>query len=120
MRARRFISRLAAVSFGLGVGWLLTADRGSAASVESGKQAYLRSGCWGCHGTVGQGGVAGPRLAPDPLPPEAFAAIVRTSNRAMPPYRESVLSDQDLADIYAYMQSIPQAADHRTIPLLAR
>jgi ubiquinol-cytochrome c reductase cytochrome c subunit len=98
----------------------MAADRASAASVENGKQAYLRSGCWGCHGTVGQGGAAGPRLAPGPLPPEAFAAIVRTSNRAMPPYRESVLSDQDLADIYSYMQSIPEAADRRTIPLLAR
>jgi cytochrome c len=52
------------------------------------------------------------------MPYETFAAFVRTSNRAMPPYREPVLSDGDLADIYAYMQSIPKPADYKTIPLL--
>jgi hypothetical protein len=36
----------------------------------------------------------------------------------MPPYREAVLSDPDLADIYAYLQSIPAAKDAKDIPLL--
>jgi hypothetical protein len=62
--------------------------------------------------------VAGPKLAPDPMPSEAFVAFVRTTNRRMPPYREPVLPDQDLADIYAYMQSVPKAADYKSIPLL--
>jgi mono/diheme cytochrome c family protein len=89
-----------------------------AASAENGKKVYMAVGCWGCHGMVGQGGVTGPKLAPDPLPYEGFAAFVRTSNRAMPPYREPVLSNSDLADIYAYMQSIPKPADYKSIPLL--
>ena len=89
-----------------------------AASAENGKKVYMQVGCWGCHGTVGQGGVTGPRLAPEPAPYEAFAAVVRTPNRAMPPYREPVLSNADLADIYAYMQSIPKAAEFKSIPLL--
>ena len=58
---------------------------------------------------MGQGGITGPKLAPDPMPVEAFNAYVRTTNRAMPPYREAVLSNEDLADIYAYLQSIPKA-----------
>jgi mono/diheme cytochrome c family protein len=89
-----------------------------AASAENGKKVFMSVGCWQCHGTVGQGGVAGPKLAPDPLPYEGFATFVRTSKRTMPPYREQVLSNGDLADIYAYLQSVPKAADYKSIPLL--
>lgn len=89
-----------------------------AASADKGKAAYMKYGCWGCHGMVGQGAVTGPKLAPDPLPYEGFAAFVRTTNRTMPPYRESVLPETDLADIHAYLQSIPKARDAKTIPLL--
>ena len=92
-----------------------------AASAENGKTAFTKYGCWQCHGTVGQGSVvtsAGKVLADTELPYESFAAFVRTTNRAMPPYREEVLPDQDLADIYAYLKSIPKPADYKTIPLL--
>ena len=70
--------------------------------------------------TAPSGRAASParKLAPDPMPLEAFTAFVRTTNRAMPPYREAVLSNEDLADIYAYLQSIPKPADYKTIPLL--
>ena len=88
-----------------------------AASPEHGKAVYMKMGCWQCHGTVGQGG-AGPRIAPDPIPDETFAAFLRTTSRAMPPYREKILSDGDLSDIYAYLQSIPKPADAASIPLL--
>jgi ubiquinol-cytochrome c reductase cytochrome c subunit len=90
----------------------------SAASVENGKKKYVEVGCWQCHGGVGQGGVAGPKLAPEPIPQETFVTFVRTTNRAMPPYREPVLSDSDLADIYAYLQTIPKSPDPKSIPLL--
>jgi mono/diheme cytochrome c family protein len=89
-----------------------------AVSPEHGKAVFMQAGCWQCHGTVGQGGTAGPRIAPDPLPYDTLAAFVRTTSRAMPPYREKILSDADLADIYAYLQSIPKPADAATIPLL--
>jgi hypothetical protein len=36
----------------------------------------------------------------------------------MPPYPEAILSNADLADIYAYLQSIPKPADYKSIPLL--
>jgi mono/diheme cytochrome c family protein len=89
-----------------------------AASAERGKAVFMRAGCWQCHGTAGQGSIAGPKLAPDPLPFESLSAFVRTSSRAMPPFREEVLSDDDLADIYAYLQSIPAAPAPDSIPLL--
>lgn len=89
-----------------------------AQSAENGRRVYMAVGCWGCHGTVGQGGITGPKLAPDPLPYDVFSAFVRTTDRAMPPYREPVLQDTDLADIHAYLQSLPPPADYRSIPLL--
>ena len=85
-----------------------------AASAEHGKTAFIQNGCWQCHGTMGQGSImtsGGKRLAPDPMPWETFFAFVRSTNRAMPPFSEKILSDGDLADIYAYLQSIPKPPD---------
>ena len=92
----------------------------SGASAEKGQALYLKYGCWQCHGTVGQGGVTGPRVAPDPLPFDALANFVRTSSGQMPPYRQAVLPDADLAEIYAYLQSIPKPPDPKSLPLLNR
>ena len=102
----------------LAAGLLLAPGATLAASAENGKQVFMRAGCWQCHGTVGQGGTAGPKLAPDPLPFDALSSFVRTTNRQMPAYREEVLSDADLADLCAYLQSIRQGPDAKTIPLL--
>ena len=43
---------------------------------------------------------------------------VRSTNRAMPPYSDKILTDGDLEDIYAYLQTIPKPPDAKTIPLL--
>ena len=90
----------------------------AAASAEKGKAAFVRHGCWQCHGFAGQGGTAGKKLAPNPLPLEAMSAFVRNSAGPMPPYSKAILSDEDLADIHAYLQSIPKTPDYRNIPLL--
>jgi ubiquinol-cytochrome c reductase cytochrome c subunit len=97
---------------------LLAVPGALAASVEKGKEAYVKHGCWQCHGFVGQGGVTGPKLGPEPIPAEAFTAFVRTTNRAMPPYSEAILSNEDLADIHAYLASVPKPKDYKSIPLL--
>ena len=89
-----------------------------AASAEKGKTLFMTYGCFQFHGTLGQGGNAGPRLAPNPMPYEALSTFVRTTNRQMPPYREAVLPNEDLADIYAFLQSVPASPDYKTIPLL--
>jgi ubiquinol-cytochrome c reductase cytochrome c subunit len=100
------------------VALLLGAASADAASAEKGKAAFVRHGCWQCHGYQGQGGVTGFKLAPDPIPFETLSGFVRTTNRNMPPYREEILSNDDLADIYAYLQSIPKGPDPASIPLL--
>ena len=105
----------------LPVTMIFAQDPAAAASTEHGKVAYMQHGCWQCHGTVGQGSIAtsgGKPLAPDPLPWETFSSFVRSTNRAMPPYSDKILTEGDLEDIYAYLQSIPKPADAKTIPLL--
>jgi mono/diheme cytochrome c family protein len=90
----------------------------AAGSAEKGKTAFAKHGCWQCHGFAGQGGVAGPKLAPNPMPLEALSAFVRNTRGAMPPYQTAILSEPDLADIHAYLLSIPKAPDYKSIPLL--
>jgi mono/diheme cytochrome c family protein len=102
-------------------GLVLGSGPSLAASAENGKIAYVKHGCWQCHGLLGQGSIAtsnGTVIGPSALTFEIFANFVRSANRAMPPYREAILSNADLADIYAYLQSIPKPPDANSIPLL--
>jgi mono/diheme cytochrome c family protein len=95
----------------------------AAGSPDKGKAAFIKNGCFQCHGTVGQGSVAtsgGKVLYDTELPLEAFIAFVRGTNRAMPPYSDKILSDADLTDIHAYLTSLPKPADYKTIPLLSQ
>jgi mono/diheme cytochrome c family protein len=97
---------------------LLCAPLAHAASPEKGKAAFVQHGCWQCHGFQGQGGTAGKQLAPKVMPLAAMSAFVRNSNGPMPPYTKAVLSEDDLADIHAYLESVPKTRDYKTIPLL--
>jgi hypothetical protein len=59
-------------------------------------------GCSQCHGTVGQRSrPTGPHIAPDPMPFEAFADLLRWPRYIMPTYTTVVLSDQPLTGIHA-------------------
>jgi len=83
-----------------------------------GKQIFTSYGCYQCHGYVGQGGAAGVRIAPPPISLKAVMAYIRQPTGQMPPYTSKVVSDQDVADIYAYLQSIPAPPPVKDIPLL--
>jgi mono/diheme cytochrome c family protein len=87
-------------------------------NADTGKKLYVSVGCYQCHGYEGQGGAAGPRLAPRPLPYAGFSRYVRRPTNQMPPYTERLVPDADLAHIYAYLQSRPVPPAASTIPLL--
>jgi len=93
-------------------------------SAANGKAVFMRVGCYTCHGTVGHGGAA-PRLAPNTLPLPGFTTWVRngtpgwTPASGMPAFPVSVLSDADLADVRAYLASLPAPPPVAEIPLLA-
>ena len=86
---------------------------------DNGKQLFVYAGCYECHDRQGQGGAGtGPRLAPNPIAFAAFMHQCRQPSNEMPPYTGKVLSDSQLADIYAFLQSIPPAPAASSIPLL--
>jgi len=91
----------------------------NAGDAVNGKRLVMRNGCYQCHGTVGQGGLAGPRLAQTRLSQAAFLSYVRNPRPGnMPPYRSKVMTDQELADVYAYLQSVPPPVPLASIPIL--
>ena len=96
-----------------------TAQAAPKGDVANGKKIYSTYGCYQCHGYVGQGG-AGARLAPRPAPFAAFAKYVRTPTGQMPPYTTKVVSDQEMADSYAYLLTIPPPPAANTVPILTR
>jgi len=91
-----------------------------AGDAEKGKMLFVKNGCYQCHNYEGQGGAAGPRLAPNPLPFAGFSSYVRAPRGDMPPYTVKVMSDQDLADVHAYLRSRPRPPAVSSVPLLAR
>jgi len=85
---------------------------------DKGKTLFVKNGCYQCHNYEGQGGAAGARIAPNPLPFRGFVAYVRSPRGDMPPYTVKVMSEQDLADVYAYLRSRPRPPAVSSIPLL--
>jgi mono/diheme cytochrome c family protein len=90
-----------------------------AGNAQNGRKLFVKYGCYECHGYEAQGSIAtGPRLGPDPVPLQAFIAYVRKPTGEMPPYTDKVMSDQELTDIHAFLQSLPQPPPAKDIPLL--
>jgi len=88
-------------------------------TVNAGAALYKKNGCYECHVNDGQGGPQGPRLGPNPIPMPRFVAYVRNPGGDMPPFTAKVISDDDLAKIYAFLQSRPAPPPVKDIPLLA-
>ena len=114
------------LQFGVALALVLAAAVGSASAqtaasdVDAGRKLYMHNGCFACHGTVGQGGErgAGPRIAPETYPFEAFKVMVRTPRDAMPAYEPRFVSDEQLLSIHRYLASIPKGPGAKDIPQL--
>ena len=90
-----------------------------AGNAEAGKKLYVSYGCYQCHGYEAQGSNAtGPRLGPRPIAFAAFSRYVRQPTGQMPPYTVKVVSDADLTNIYAFVQSRPVPPSVQSIPIL--
>ena len=88
--------------------------------IDNGKALFEDYTCFGCHGFTGETG-RGPRLNPPRLNQEQFIAYLRNppNPRRMPPYQQADVTDQKLADIYAFLMSLPSASpDAEAIPVL--
>ena len=89
-----------------------------AGNAANGKRVFEKQNCYYCHGTAGQGGRDGARIAATALNVQALIRYVRQPAGAMPAFTEKILSDQELTDIYAYLKSFPAAKAPKDIPLL--
>jgi mono/diheme cytochrome c family protein len=119
---RALIAALALAALSLS----LRADNARSADIPSGdiangRRLYLSVGCFECHGRAGQGGrfnYPAPALAQTPLPLSAFSALVRAGPNDMPAYAPSVLAPQEVADILAFLRSLPGRRSANQIPQL--
>jgi mono/diheme cytochrome c family protein len=94
-----------------GIGALLLAVTCAPGRAADGKHLYMAYGCYQCHGREAQGSSStGPRIGPNPVAFAAFARYVRQPSGQMPPYTSKVVSESELADIYAFVQALPQPA----------
>lgn len=119
---RSKVGTMAAATAALLLGSGLAASQAPQADeVANGRRVYLAVGCFTCHGRSGQGGnfnYPAPELARTSLPLEAFTRIVRSGPNDMPGYPASVLSDKEIADIRAFLRSLPGRQPLDQFPLL--
>jgi len=89
-------------------------------NAQNGKKLFMGDGCYECHGRQGQGAsqTGAARIGPPMLAFDGFQSYVRKLINQMPPYSSKAIPDQDLADIYAYLKSIPMPPKGKDIPLL--
>jgi ubiquinol-cytochrome c reductase cytochrome c subunit len=90
----------------------------SAGNADAGKRLYMNKGCYQCHGTVGQGTIAGARIGPPPLNAQGLIRYVRRPAGQMPAFTEKVMSDRELTDVYAFLKTIPPPKPSKDVPLL--
>lgn len=85
---------------------------------STGKELYMKFSCYACHGFSGQNG-SGARLVPMKMTSDAFVAFVRKGRGQMPHYTAKVLPDDQLAEIYGYIKSLPDLTPPaKSIPAL--
>ncbi len=118
---RTFLVALLLLSLPLADGGGTAADQGGvpaagsaaapAGDPEKGKAVWAlgNTSCRNCHGGDGEGGF-GPILAGRKLPYARFLAYVRNPVGRMPAYVESQLTDQEVADLVVYFDSLPGVA----------
>ena len=81
----------------------------------AGKEFWNGYECAHCHGLYGQGGY-GPDLAGLGLTFDQFKHQVRQSWGVMPRWSEQQISDKELANVYAFLTSLPRVATPGVAP----
>jgi quinol---cytochrome-c reductase cytochrome c subunit len=79
----------------------------------------FRVQCAACHSWAGEGGALVSRAAPptNRATPTQIAEALRTGPGAMPRFGSAALSDQEVADVVAYVRYLDHPNDHGGYPL---
>ena len=115
------ISALAVAALSAGTFVVALAQGGPIGDVANGRRIYLTVGCFTCHGRSGQGGAfngPAPILARTALPFDAFKSLIRAPSNDMPAFSDAVLSDNDIADVYAFLESLAGPRSPKDISIL--
>src|SRR5512134_2381397 len=97
-----FSLAVALILAGLVSGAVLAQTTGDA---TRGQQIWQQANCKNCHGANGEGAFAAPR-AGDGKTAEEWIKQVRTPRANMPTFSEAQISDQAIADMQTYMQTL--------------
>lgn len=81
----------------------------AAGDAANGKTVWAAKNCKSCHGTNGEGKNFAP-LAGSTVTAADWVKEVRTPSAMMPAYSTTQVTDQDLADMLAYMQTLTKPA----------
>jgi mono/diheme cytochrome c family protein len=107
------------IAITLGLAAALAQTAAPAGDAKNGRKLFAADGCYQCHGYEAQGAApTGPRLGPKPIAYAQFQKYVRQPAGQMPPYTVKSIPDQDLVDIYAFLQSLPAPPAPDSIPAL--
>ena len=71
-----------------------------------GAELFINNGCIVCHGDQGQG-LIGPTIAQTRFTIEQVLSQYRKPRLLMPPFPEALVPDADVADIYAWLHTLP-------------
>jgi mono/diheme cytochrome c family protein len=91
--------------------------KATAGNSQNGKAVYEKLGCNQCHGAQGEGlSAAGsnagvPRIASTGLSFADFLQQVRKPKGQMPPFSTEKVSNAELTDVYAYLQSLQPVSE---------
>ncbi len=112
-------------NFWLGAALAVFAISGAAAQdapkgdAKAGLANFQKYGCYTCHGILGQGTLRdGPKLNPTALGYPAVLQQLRTPRYEMPAYTAVQISDQQVADIFTYLATLPKGPDPKSLKQL--
>jgi ubiquinol-cytochrome c reductase cytochrome c subunit len=116
MNMRKVMLGAALAALAIGSAAAQDAPKGDA---KAGLATFQKYGCYSCHGIVGQGTLRdGPRLNATGIGYQAVLQQLRTPRYEMPAYTAVQISDSQVADIFAYLSSVPKGPDPKSIKQL--
>lgn len=85
---------------------VLPSHPASAQDPDNGAYLYTFYGCIECHGLQAEGDF-GPKIAAISVSLEEFLSQLRTPREEMDAYPDDFLTDEQAADIYTFLQTLP-------------
>ena len=90
-------------------------QEGAVGNPTNGQNLFFSLGCNVCHGDRGEG-LVGPTIATTIVPLDRVIQQYRVPLEAMTEFPPDQVSDEEIADIYAWLQTVPRPLDADVIP----